>query len=100
MDRRGLSGELQRAQCEPDRMAGEGRWHVAARRPGDRPGIAWHGTQCRAHVELAARPEMPRAARGSLRVSALRFLRLFVLALAACASACAVAGDRILASRV
>src|SRR5438445_3688978 len=100
MDRRGFPGELQRAQCEPDRMAGKGRGNAAARGRGDRPGIAWRGTQCRAHVEFARGPEVPRAARRSLRVSAFRFIRLIALALAACAAACSFAGEKVLASRV
>jgi len=43
---------------------------------------------------------MPRSAGRSLRISAVRFLRLIALALAAFAAACTFAGDKILASRV
>src|SRR5438874_7097714 len=110
MDRRGLPGELQRAHCEPDRMARESRWHAAARRPGGRPGIAWRGTQCRAHLALAEGAEAPHAPREPLRVSFFRFLRLITLAAVALAAACTFAADvvegragksqQILASRV
>jgi len=43
---------------------------------------------------------MPHSAGRSLRISAVRFLRLIALALAAFAAACTFAGDKILASRV
>src|SRR5258708_22046919 len=97
MDRRGLPGELQRAQCEPDRMAGKGRWHAAARGRGNRPGIARNGAQCRAHVELDSRPEMSRASRGALA----RLITLVALAIALIAgSASSSAGEQIVSSRV
>src|ERR1700674_5710653 len=100
MDRRGFPGELQRAQCEPDRMAGKGRWTASARGCGNRPGIARSGAQCRAHVELAGGPEVPRLPSRPLRVSGFRFLRFVCIALAAFAAACSIAGEKILASRV
>src|SRR6266851_3272523 len=110
MDRRRLPGELQRAHCEPDRVARESRWHAAACGPGSRPGIAWRGTQCRAHLALAEGAEAPRARREPLRVSFFRFLRLIAVAAAALAAACTFAtdggpqrigaGQTILASRV
>src|SRR4051812_31772558 len=100
MDRRGLSGHLQRAQCDPGRVAGEGRWHVAARGRGDRPGIARHGSQCRAHLELDRGPEMPRVAGSALRIATLRILRFLLLAFAALAAACSFASEKIVASRV
>src|ERR1700681_1217861 len=98
MDRRRLPGELQRAHCEPDRMAGKGRWTSAARGPGNRPGIAWHGTQCRAHLEHAGGAEMPRAPRGTLA----RFLRFLLLAAAllAATTSSSFGGEQIIASRV
>src|SRR5258708_35872042 len=98
MDRRRLPGELQRAHCEPDRMAGKGRWTSAARGPGNRPGIAWHGTQCRARLEHAGGAEMPRASRGTLA----RFLRFLLLAAAllAATTSSSFAGEKIIASRV
>src|SRR5258708_11103674 len=98
MDRRRLPGELQRAHCEPDRMAGKGRWTSAARGPGNRPGIAWHGTQCRAHLEHAGGAEMPRASRGTLA----RFLRFLLLAAAllAATTSSSFGGEKIIASRV
>src|SRR5947209_3152467 len=97
MDRRGLPGELQRAECEPDRMAGKGRWTAAARGRGHRPGIARGGTQCRAHLELDTRPEMPRVAGGAL-ARALT-LALFTIAILA-GTAAALAADKIVSSRV
>src|SRR6476659_823034 len=97
MDRRGIPGELQRAQCEPGRMAGKGRWTTAARGLGYRPGIARSGSQCRAHAELAEGAEMPRDARGALA----RFLTLAAIAIALLAgSAAALAGEAIVSSRV
>src|SRR5947209_8377056 len=96
MDRRGLPGELQRAHFEPDRMAGKGRWNVAARGRGNRPGIAWNGSQCRAHVELDPRPEDAHASRGALA----RVLTLAALAIALFAGTIAWAGEQIVSSRV
>src|SRR5471032_377499 len=96
MDRRWLSGELQRAQREPDRMAGEGRWSPAARGPGDRPGIARSGTQCRAHCEFARGAEVPRAHRSSLA----GFLKLALLVVALVAAGVSLAAERIVSSRV
>jgi N-acetylmuramoyl-L-alanine amidase len=82
-------------------VAGESRWHASARRPGDRPGIAWRGTQCRAHLALGEGAEAAHAPREALRVSLFRFLRLIAIATAACAAACTYAAtDRIIASRV
>src|SRR5690349_18227056 len=100
MDRRGLPGELQRAHGEPHRVAGESRWRPAARGPGSRPGIAWRGTQCRAHLALGEGAEGAHAPREPLRVSFFRFLRLIVVAAAALAAACTFAAEKILASRV
>src|ERR1700682_618638 len=100
MDRRGFPGELQRAQCEPDRMAGKGRWTACARGCGNRPGIARNGTQCRAHAELAGGRGVPRLPSRPLRVSRFRFLRLVFIALAAFTAACSLAGEKILATRV
>src|SRR5262245_55715342 len=97
MDRRGFQGELQRAQCEPDRMAGKGRWTAAARGRGNRPGIARNGAQCRAHLELDPRAEVPRPSRGTLA----RFLTLTAFAIALFAgTAVALAGEKIVSSRV
>src|SRR5690349_8253594 len=100
MDRRGLPGELQRAHGEPHRVAGESRWRPAARGPGSRPGIAWRGTQCRAHLALGEGAEGAHAPREPLRVSFFRFLRLICVAAAALAAACTFADEKILASRV
>src|SRR5258706_9114973 len=96
MDRRRLSGELQRAQCEPDRMAGKGRGIPAARGPGNRPGIARNGSQCRAHFELAGGTEMHDAPRGILA----RALRFLLLAMALLATAACFGAEKVLASRV
>src|SRR5258708_7420913 len=97
MDRRGFPGELQRAQCEPDRMAGKGRWPVAARGRGNRPGIARNGTQCRALLELDSRPEVPGASRGTL--ARLITLAAFAIALFM-GTAVVFAAERIVSSRV
>src|SRR3979409_2143772 len=97
MDRRGIPGELQRAHCEPDRMAGKGRWTSAARRRRNPPGIAPSGAQCRAHLEHVARTEMPDAPRGTLA----RLLTLAALAIALLAgTAAGLASEKIVASRV
>src|SRR5437868_4899715 len=97
MDRRGLPGEFQRAQCEPDRMAGKGRWHAAARGCGNRPGIARNGTQCRAHVELDPRAEAAHVSRAALA----RVLTWVAVAIALFAgTAVAWAGEQIVSSRV
>src|SRR5689334_1548643 len=96
MDRRGLPGELQRAHFEPDRMAGKGRWHAAARGRGNRPGIAWRRSQCRAHVEIDPRAEAAHASRGAIA----RALTLLAFALALVAGTFAWAGEQIVSSRV
>src|SRR5258708_32551473 len=97
MDRRGLPGELQRAQGEPDRMAGKGRGNAAARGSGHRPGIARNGTQCRAHLEHAGGREVPRVHRGRIA----RVLKFLLLALALIVAAPSLsAAETILASRV
>src|SRR6185503_19774873 len=96
MDRRGIPGELQRAHCEPDRMAGKGRWTSAARGPGYRPGIARNWTQCRAHFEL----DEGRARARAHRAIAARFLSLTLLAVALAAATAAFAGERLISSRV
>src|SRR2546423_1132309 len=96
MDRRGIPGELQRAACEPDRMAGKGRWTSAARGPGNRPGIARNGSQCRAHLELDGGSESPRAHRRIAR----RILRFLLLAAALIAASFAFAGEKVISSRV
>src|SRR5438034_9806237 len=109
MDRRGIPGELQRAHGESHRVAGESRWRgrgagpepVATRGRGGRPGIAWRGTQCRAHLALGEGAEAAHAPREALHVSLFRFLRLILIAAAALAAACTFAAtDRIIASRV
>src|SRR6202158_491758 len=100
MDRRGLPGELQRAQCEPDRMAGKGRGTATARRRGNRPGIARHGTQCRAHLEFSGGAGVPRASERALRLLGLRLLRVALIAIAALAAAASIGAERIVASRV
>src|SRR5471032_2802724 len=96
MDRRRLSGELQRAHCEPDRMAGKGRWPTAARGSGDRPGIARSGTQCRTHFEFPGGTEVPRGHRGSLAT----FLKFMLLVLALVVAGASIAAERIVSSRV
>src|SRR5205085_1318764 len=97
MDRRGIPGELQRAHCGPDRMAGKGRWTSAARGRASRPGIARGGAQCRAHLDDAARAELPRAHRGTL--ARLVAFTAFALALIV-GTAVAWAGEKIVSSRV
>src|SRR5258708_12069548 len=96
MDRRGLPGELQRAHCEPDRMAGKGRGLVAAGGRRNRPGIARVGAQCRAHFELGGRTEVPDAPRGIIA----RCLKFLLFALALIAASAPFAAERVLASRV
>src|ERR1700752_1536220 len=97
MDRRGLQGELQRAQCEPDRMAGAGRWAAAARGRGGRPGIARSGSQCRAHLELDRGTEGRHPARGTLAHLVKQAL-IFVAALIV--ATVAAAGEKVVSSRV
>ena len=61
--------------CEPGRMAGEGRWTAAAARTWRSPwNCSGDGSQCRAHVELARRAEVPRRClEASLRRRFLKF---------------------------
>src|SRR5512141_1992363 len=96
MDRRGIPGELQRAHCEPDRMAGKGRWAAAARGRGNRPGIAPRGARCRAHLDLVARPEVPRARRGALG----RCLAWLALVASLIAAPPSWSAEKIVSSRV
>src|SRR5688572_2337037 len=101
MERRRLSGELQRAQCEPDRMAREGRRTAAAGGRRNRPGIKWRRAQRELALTLRARAEMPHAAAAALpfHVPGLLKLALALAALLALAAP-ALAGDPVLASRV
>src|SRR6516225_630832 len=94
MDRRGLSGELQRAHCEPDRMAGKGRGIAAA--GGHRHGIARVGSQCRAHSELGGWAQVREPPRGI----AGRILKFLLFALALLAMSAPFAAERVVSSRV
>src|SRR5687767_9377861 len=101
MERRRVSGELQRAQCEPDRMAREGWRTTAAGGRRNRPGIKWRRAQRELALTLRARAEMPHAAEAALPFHFPGFLKLALAVAALLALAApALAGDTVLASRV
>src|SRR5688572_2897689 len=101
MERRRLSGELQRAHGEPDRMARQG-WRLAAaagRR--DRPGIKWRRAQRELANTIRARTELHRSPVAELPSPAGAFLKLILLAAALLAVAAPVfAAEKVLATRV
>src|SRR5436190_9769895 len=100
MERRRISGELQRAHGEPDRVAGEGGRPASSRGHRNRPGIKWRRAQRELASSLRARAEMPRTDRAarSFHVSAL--LKILLLAALVALAAPVLAGERVLASRV
>src|ERR1700686_1526752 len=100
MDRRRLSGKLQRAGGEPDRVAGEGRGTTAAGGYRNRVGNKRLRAQRELAIDLAQRPGMPRAARGAFPVSFASFLKFLLLAAVLLAAAPAFTAETILASRV
>src|SRR5436190_21750556 len=100
MDRRRLSGQLQRAEREPGRVAGEGRGSPAASGRGDRA----HGKRLRAQRELASqlahRHDVPREGGHTFRVLSIDFLKWVLLAVVLAAAVPAFSAEKILASRV
>src|SRR5688572_16025439 len=101
MERRRISGELQRAHGEPDRMAREGRRTFAASGRGNRPGIKWRRAQRELALTLRSRGELSRAAGAALPAHSHLFLKLLLLAAALLALAGpALAAEKVLASRV
>src|SRR5437870_3874345 len=100
MDRRGLPGNLQRPQPEPDRMAGKGRWIAAAGGRGSRTGIKRLRAQRELAVELAARRSMPRMRFGALPISFAGFLKVLLIAAVLAASLPVIAAEKIIAARV
>src|SRR4051795_1232191 len=102
MDRRGLSGELRRAQREPGGMAGESGGAAAVRGPGDPPRIKRLRSQRALAAELAARHAHRAMPRRPLPAIPLRFLKYFALAVALLLAATipALSAETIIASRV
>src|SRR5512142_250351 len=100
MDRRRLSGELQRAEREPDRVAGESGGIGAARRRGNHAHAKRLRAQRELHLQLARRAEMPHAPRGTTRSLALEILKYVLIAALLAAAYPAFSEEKILASRV
>lgn len=100
MERRRISGELQRPHREPDRVAGSGGGTTAARRRGDHA----HGHRFRAQRELAsqlaARHALPRGHGDAFRALAFDFLKLALVAALLVAALPALAGEKVLATRI
>src|SRR5689334_23912420 len=99
MDRRRLSGELQRAQREPGGMAGEGRGTVAASRRADRAGGKRLRAQRELALELAHRHHVPREGREPFRLLSFDFLKWVLVAALLAAAVPALSAEKILASR-
>src|SRR5688572_25119998 len=101
MERRGISGDLQRAQREPDRMAREGRRSLAAAGRGNRPGIKWRRAQRELASTLRSGGAIPAAPVGALSIHAAFILKL-ALALAALLAVAApvFASEKVVSSRV
>src|SRR6185437_15266697 len=100
MDRRRLSGELQRGEREPHRVAGEGRGIGAAGGCGNHAHAKRLRAQRELHLELARRAEMPRASRAALPSFVVGILKLLVVAAALAAAYPAFSAETILATRV
>src|SRR5690349_6728773 len=100
MDRRGLPRELQRAHCEPDRMAGESGGLGAARGPGNHAGGKRLRAQRELHEQLAQRPEVRRVARWTFRSLAFELLKYALIVAALAAAYPAFSAEQILATRV
>src|SRR5438105_2365296 len=100
MDRRRLSGELQRADREPDRMAGEGGSAAASTGRRNRIGNKQHRAQRELASALAGRAGMPRVPRTAFSLSLADILKLLLLAAVLLAAVPTIAGEKIIASRV
>src|SRR3954464_8851732 len=102
MDRRGIPGELRRAQREPGGMAGESGGNAAARGPGNPPRIKRLRSQRALAAELAARHANRAGARARLPAFPFGILKYLALAAALLLAAAlpAFGAEAILASRV
>src|SRR5437868_5491087 len=100
MDRRRLSGKLQRAHREPDRMAGEGGSAAAPGGRGYRPGIKHHRAQRELASALAGRPEVARVHGPRFSLSFADVLKLLLLAAVLLVAVPAMSAEKIIASRV
>src|SRR5574339_140032 len=101
MERRRISGELQRAHGEPDRVAREGRRSAAAAGRGNRPGIKWRRAQRELASTLRARGESGSAPVATLSIHSTLILKwLLVVAALVAMAAPAFGGEKVLASRV
>src|SRR5688572_10798991 len=100
MDRRGVPGDLRRAQREPDRMAGEGRGPAARGGRGARAGAKRLRAQRELASELAARRALPRA---HTRLASFRiegFIKYLLFAVLLCSAWPVLAGEKVVAARV
>src|SRR5690242_6422292 len=100
MDRRRLSGELQRAEREPDRVAGEGRGIGAARGRGNHAHAKRLRAQRELHLALARGTKMPGAPLGTLARFPFGLLKYLLIAALLLAAYPAFSAEAILASRV
>src|SRR5258706_3044322 len=100
MERRRISGELQRSHGEPDRMAREGRRSVAAAGRRNRPGIKWRRAQRELASTLRSRSALPDAARITLGFHIAPLLKLLLVAALIAIAAPALSAEKVLASRV
>src|SRR5688572_14908232 len=97
MDRRGLSGELRRAQYNRHRMAGKGGNVAAHGGPGDQARLRANGTRGDAQLEHPGGTKVPGTARAALRT----FLHVYLIAfLVALGLRSALAAEPIVSSRV
>src|SRR5437868_2517620 len=100
MDRRRLSGQLQREEREPGRVAGEGRGPAPAPRRGDRAGGKRFRAQRELASELAHRERAPREGVEGFRVLSFDFLKWVLVVALVAAAVPAFSAEKILASRV
>src|SRR5512141_622994 len=100
MDRRRLSGELQRADREPDRMAAEGGGTFAARGLGNRPGTKRHRAQRELALQLALGRKSAHPAGGRFAFSLPGLLKVLLFAAIVAAAAPAFSAEKIVSSRV
>src|SRR5437763_15432474 len=100
MDRRRLSGELQRADREPDRMAGEGGSAAVSAGRRNRIGNKQHRAQRELASALAGRAGVPRVPRAAFPLSLADVLKLLLLAAVLLVAVPAMSAEKIIASRV
>src|SRR3954468_2939731 len=100
MDRRRLSGELQRAEREPGRVAGEGRGTPVASGRRDRAGVKRLRAQRELASELAHRHSPAREGQRVFHLLSFDFLKWVLVAALLAAAVPALSAEKILASRV